>query len=380
MRGVMKNIFVTIAVVLSISAFCCDTPVFRYSMERWPPSPYQVKILHKRDLKAAEIEAVEKLKQFSVNIRGKANTYVETIDLKCEKMPVAALPLQSSVEIQVSYPIDSNIKRTFWQKPLTLENAEAIIDSPVRELVSRHLTDGSPAVWLFFASSDQSKNKQSLATLNKSLAKMQVNLSIPRLSDGSGHPRVNYFPIVQASAKNVKEEFLRKMLGSIEPELLDTDEPMAFPIYGQGRALFALVGKGINHKVIKDHCEFVMGKCSCIVKEQNPGVDMLFNCDWSRNLGSTWIEDEPAPEVSGIGDFIETIELPPLDGPEEKKRPKVSEKNIVPATVPETLKNKSAEEVMKTTDDSSLLLYLIITAALAVIIITAGTVFMRKKS
>ena len=47
------------------------------------------------------------------------------------------------------------------------------------------------------------------------------------------------------------------------------------PVFGQGRALYALVGDGIKHETIDRAATFLIGKCSCEVREQNPGFDLL---------------------------------------------------------------------------------------------------------
>ena len=58
------------------------------------------------------------------------------------------------------------------------------------------------------------------------------------------------------------------------------NEPMAFPIFGQGRVLYALVGKGIKVETVDRAAQFLIGSCSCQVKEQNPGVDLVMATDW----------------------------------------------------------------------------------------------------
>jgi len=57
-------------------------------------------------------------------------------------------------------------------------------------------------------------------------------------------------------------------------------KPMAFPLFGRGRALCALVGKDINADNALEISEFLVGQCSCLVKADSPGADMLFRADW----------------------------------------------------------------------------------------------------
>ena len=66
------------------------------------------------------------------------------------------------------------------------------------------------------------------------------------------------------------------LAGSSEDDLREEKpQPMAFPIFGRGRALYALVGKGINNDTIDAAGADLTGPCTCTIKEQNPGIDMM---------------------------------------------------------------------------------------------------------
>jgi hypothetical protein len=80
-----------------------------------------------------------------------------------------------------------------------------------------------------------------------------------------------------------------------ESDLRDYKEPMAFPVFGRGRVLYAVVGQGISADTIRKASSFIAGPCSCQVKEQNPGFDLLLSCDWDELVGETFIS-EPIPE------------------------------------------------------------------------------------
>jgi hypothetical protein len=90
------------------------------------------------------------------------------------------------------------------------------------------------------------------------------------------------------------------MLLGAEADLADATGPVVFPIFGQGRALYALVGEGIKHETIDRAATFLIGKCSCEVKEQNPGFDLLLAADWKALL---------AAQNAGIPDLPTMAEL-----------------------------------------------------------------------
>ena len=94
------------------------------------------------------------------------------------------------------------------------------------------------------------------------------------------------------------------LLGS-EEDLAESKEPIAFPIYGRGCVLYALVGKGINAETIDEACAFLVGPCSCIVKEENPGVDLLVSADWDGQVRRQAVPERALPELTGFSAFLE---------------------------------------------------------------------------
>lgn len=76
--------------------------------------------------------------------------------------------------------------------------------------------------------------------------------------------------------------------------------PIVIPVFGQGRALYALAGDGIKVETIDRAATFLIGKCSCEVKEQNPGVDLLLAADWKGIV---------ATQAAGIPDLPTMAEL-----------------------------------------------------------------------
>ena len=88
------------------------------------------------------------------------------------------------------------------------------------------------------------------------------------------------------------------MLLAVEPDLHKFEkEPMVFAVYGRGRAMPPYVGKGITQANLVDCIAFLAGACSCMVKDENPGVDLLMRWDWDATAERMAAEDEG----SGLG-------------------------------------------------------------------------------
>ena len=96
------------------------------------------------------------------------------------------------------------------------------------------------------------------------------------------------------------------MLLGTESDLSDYQVPLVFPVFGQGRSLYALVGAGINKKTIKKACRSLVDWCSCEIKALHQGVDLLFLAQWSKRAGESWIKVEGLPPLTGLSGFIDS--------------------------------------------------------------------------
>ncbi len=58
--------------------------------------------------------------------------------------------------------------------------------------------------------------------------------------------------------------------------------PIAFPVFGRGRALCSLHGRDLEKpSELQRSLEFLCNACSCQAKELNPGLDLLISTDWT---------------------------------------------------------------------------------------------------
>jgi hypothetical protein len=108
------------------------------------------------------------------------------------------------------------------------------------------------------------------------------------------------FSLLRLPRSDPAEQVLVRTLLRSEPDLEGyTDQPIAFPVFGRGRVLCALVGPGINAETVEEVCAFLVGPCSCLVKADNPGFDLVMRADWKRVPGvQAPTEGEPLPLVS----------------------------------------------------------------------------------
>jgi hypothetical protein len=160
--------------------------------------------------------------------------------------------------------------------------------------VSR-LGQGHAAVWIFLAGGDSEKDDRAEALLRGELEKLSremrsrpaglpEGLAALRSDEESAamEKRRFTFSLVRVKRDAPDEALLVNLLLASEPDLRTFDEPMAFPVFGRGRLLYALVGAGINPEMIEKACRYLVDGCSCQVKAENPGMDLLVCADWEE--------------------------------------------------------------------------------------------------
>jgi hypothetical protein len=174
-------------------------------------------------------------------------------------------------------------------------------DSPMRREIAKRILEGETAVWILLESGDAAADGAAAATLARELPPLEKSLKLPEHADGdppllSDLPLRVSFSTLKLRRDDPAERFLVDMLLQSEPDLVTPAKPTVFPVFGRGRALWALVGAGINKDQIEKTGAFLVGACSCIVKEENPGVDLLVTMDWEGALAV----EHPLPAVIAV--------------------------------------------------------------------------------
>jgi len=337
--------------LVSMPVSGCTVPVFRYALERWPAFNYTVEIAHKGNLNEEQKNALRFLYEKSKEKNGSNLKVVELtkpgeIDGLEKNLPT----------IRLYCPVEQGNPDIIWQGQLSLENVQKIVNSPARGEVFSRIQKGEATVWVLLKGKDEIRNKKAYDTLKNELEALSKELKLATsATDVDGNPlnievinRGVRFSMVSVSRDDPQEEIFIKMLLATEPDLPFVKAPMAFPVFGRGRVLFALVGAGIKPKLIKSTCNSVIGWCSCTVKEDNPGSDLLFTGNWEKAIGdSLWVQDVEMPEITGVSEFMENEPSvqkkaqEPVAAPDTIPEEKVSIKN--PETVQENVQKDTIE-------------------------------------
>jgi hypothetical protein len=274
-------------------AAACNIPVYRYALENWPTDHYQVTVLHRGPLAAEAQQLVQRLHERAAS----ANLVVRIIDLtQPEGRDVPERFLKTDVSagpiLFLNYPVTTKIETDAWSGALTAEAVDSLVDSPVRRELATRLHAGE-TVWLLLASGAKEADEAAVKVVveNRSAAPPSALLRVKR----------------DDPAERV---LVRLLLGS-EPDLAGSDVPMAFPVFGRGRVLYALVGTGITAKNVRQADSFLGGDCSCTVKRDNPGTDLLLTADWSDLRASGPPEGESQLMRETPAEVVEPPAAPP---------------------------------------------------------------------
>jgi hypothetical protein len=275
----------TLLLILSASALAptCNIPVFRYALERWPAAPYDVVVFHRGPLGSEGKAALNALRQAGANVE------VDRIDV-AEPVPAKRKELleRAKLEAPCIAAIFPGTDLLAWSGPLTTDAVRGLIDSPSRREIAKRLLEGDSAVWLLLESGDRAADDAAAKTLLTELGRLEETLKLPAHAPDdppllSEVPIRVAFSLLRLSRSAPDEGALVQMLLRSETGL---EGPIVFPIFGRGRALWAMTGKGLTPPNIDEAAMFLIGACSCEAKELNPGVDLLFAADWEAGLAA----------------------------------------------------------------------------------------------
>ncbi len=274
----------------------CDVPVFRYALERWPAAAYHLSAFTGGGLSAEEAGVAESCGELygGQNVRANLRFEVDTAAADRHK------------RLALTYRLNRDRRLSIWSGPLTRANARRVVESPARDEIARGLLRGQAAVWVLLECGDRERDRAAAGLLESELKKLEKTLTLPEAVNAAALrelPELRIgFSLVRVSRLDPDEQVLVKILTNMEPDLKDyADQPLAFPVFGRGRALYALAGDGINSQNIYDACAFLVGPCSCEIKDLTPGMDLLIRADWQSALKHSWVNAVDPLPLSGLG-------------------------------------------------------------------------------
>lgn len=338
-RGVLRGLVGACAGVLLVGlALACDTPVYRYAMYRWPPAPYHVLYFHRGSPDAKDGEVNRMLDEAGTKATP-ANLSFESVDVsKDETLKFLPEEIRSVWQAHRQEPLPRHVilaprMGELWSGRLDVAETERLLQSPLRTKIAQLLHDGHAAVLILLPGSDAAATRKAEQVINEAIAQVAsggqgqspsagsapdakdataqrpgaetgdtpqpaqpLPLSAADLDAATEGPKPLRLALVKLDRKDAKEQWLLRNLLAIQkipPE--KEKEPLLYAVFGRGRAMGPCLGDQISSDSIDELVAFLGGACSCVIKDQNPGVDLLFAWDWDATAEHLVQNEEPAP-------------------------------------------------------------------------------------
>ncbi len=269
----------------------CNIPVFRYALERWEPSPYELLVYHRGPLGAEANALLQRITEH----RPHSNIIVTTVDLAGDVEESHRNLWESHAKdaklpwLILRFP-DSRLQTVSAESgPLTEETIRTLLDSPARRTVADRLIRGDSAVFVLLESGNPKDDEAIADLLDKELPTLEKTLELPETTPNdptlrSRLPVVVKFTVVRLSRSDFHEALFVRQLLQCQKGLDEEKGPIVLPIFGRGRALGGVVDENLTSEGMAQAARFLCGPCSCEVKLLNPGMDLLLAADWDEIL------------------------------------------------------------------------------------------------
>ncbi|MSU27087.1 MAG: hypothetical protein EXS27_04115 [Pedosphaera sp.] len=256
---------------VAFSAECCTVPVFRYGLDNWQADAYRL------EFPPAAMQD-GKLADFFRNL-GTA------LPVNLEAKP------GTGTEARLLFPHPEEAKSpVVWTGALTPASLAALTDSPARREIARRILTGESVVWVLAESGNKAEDDAIAARVEKRLRYLEqvailqpIDPNDPTSKLGPGPELRVKFSLLRVSSAPA-EAVLLKMLAGPKPAAELATGPWLAAVFGRGRVLGAWPAADFGDAEIEEACLFLLGACSCQVKRQNPGWDMLMNVNWPEEL------------------------------------------------------------------------------------------------
>ena len=299
-----RLLFAVILLLSVRSVIACKLPVFRYALERWGVDQYRLVALVSDPSQASVREALETLEERRAS---QWNAKIEIVNLnemsEDQWWLFEGLDDGAKDQLQVYFPTGKGEDRLGWSGELNTDSVKQWTSSPIRDSLVMDLANGVSAVWLLVEGDDPAVNDQLEKDLRETLERANRDIKIPEgviapdeaaqyFQENPGAsmddvlrcavPLKVEFQMRRLSQKDKREAATIAILRSLG---VNEGEAWLVPVFGRGRMLDAIPAEPYPSDVILKACQYMVGECSCTVKAQNPGVDLLLNVDWQQKLG-----------------------------------------------------------------------------------------------
>lgn len=257
--------------LIASAAQACTIPVFRFALDRWEADRYRLALPPEQAREAATRDLLRPLRANSP-----ANLDIATAATDSGQAELRSAAADTAL----------------WSGRLDAASLAGLLDSPGRRQIVERLLQGDSVVWVL-AAGPAAEDRTRIEQIERRLKFLEQVASLP-LQDpndpdsqlGPGPPLRLKFTALPLRLDDPAEELLLRMLAGPRSRFDPLATGFGAAVFGRGRVLGAWPLSELDDQALEDACLFLTGRCSCRVKQDNPGWDLLLSVDWPRALSA----------------------------------------------------------------------------------------------
>jgi len=243
----MKSFHLKILTLAAFLSLACTTKVSEWVLLNTVPGQYTLVYFHGTQLSEA---IMKQNASISDNIKP-ANIEFRSVERKDIKEPYFGLYYGNRFFARYNNPGELS----------------ALTTSPLRKKIASEIMSGKLCVLLYLTTGNEAKDENGRHIIQNAL---------------SESPFRDVITVVELKRSDPGEAHFVSMLLNVEDDLQSIAGPMLFGIFGRFKALEPLLGKGISEENISLMIDFLTADCSCLIKDNLPGTDILFTNNWDN--------------------------------------------------------------------------------------------------
>ena len=218
-----RTLVLLFSIAVAAPASACSIPVFRFALEQWPASKYELLIVHRGPLSVADQTLAGRYREEAKL----ANVVVKDVDLNGtveEKLKAVVLrDLGSSAlpKLLLRYPDTDEKVPSAWSGWMTPDSLSTLSFSPARDVLFERLTSGNAAAVLLLLSGDATADEAARTTLSRELPRIARRIDLPKQTEEgpqltSELPLKVDFPVIEVHRDGREDTLVKLLLGSEE--------------------------------------------------------------------------------------------------------------------------------------------------------------------
>lgn len=281
-----------LGLLLPIRALSCDIPVWQYALNNWGQDVYTVYRLHSGALArgdaAVDAAIVRAAEAGGANIGYEAVDFQGLSDVSAQAGEVARWYREARLKAEgeareggaaglaplPAPPLHVVVNprgAVVAARRLDMDDVRRLLDSPARAALCEQLAQESGGALLVLTGDDEQENRRVTELVQAAVA--QATEKRPLSS-------------VEVRRDDPREDLFVAQLLSLEPDLADIPSVMVFAVFGRSHAMEPYIGRGVTAEGVTQMVDFLCGPCTCQIKENGGGMDLLTSFDWQSRFGA----------------------------------------------------------------------------------------------